>query len=117
MAEQKLGTVRISPQVLATIARLTTLAVSGVASLYHDLGSDVDRLFRGRGGGGGISIEVVDGAVRVDVDIVADKDVNLYELGLEIQTQVARAIKEMVGMPVLAVNVHIADVTIRAPAG
>ena len=31
MGEGKLGTVRISPQVLATIARLTTLSVAGVA--------------------------------------------------------------------------------------
>mgnify|MGYP000985479197 FL=1 len=109
MGDGKLGTVRISPQVLATIARLTTVSVPGVASLYHDFSSDVGRLFRGKGGGG-VSVEVVDGAVRVDLGIVADKDVNLYDLGLEIQTQVARAIKEMVGMPVLAVNVHIANV-------
>lgn len=116
MVEGKLGTVRISPQVLATIARLTVVSVPGVASLHHDFSSDVDRLFRGRGGGGGVSVEVVDGAVRVDLGIVAEKDMNLYELGLEIQSQVSRAIKEMVGMPVLAVNVHIANVAIGLEA-
>lgn len=110
MVEGKLGTVRISPQVLATIARLTTLSVPGVASLHHDFSTDVDRLFRGKGGGGGVSVQVVDGAVRVDVGIVAEKDTNLYDLGLEIQSQVSRAIKDMVGMPVLAVNVHVANV-------
>jgi uncharacterized alkaline shock family protein YloU len=110
MGEGKLGTVRISPQVLATIARLTTLSVPGVASLHHDLYGDVDRLFRGRGGGGGVSVEVIDGAVRVDLGIVAEKDINLYDLGMEIQAQVSRAIKEMVGMPVLGVNVHVANV-------
>jgi uncharacterized alkaline shock family protein YloU len=115
MAEGKLGTVRISPQVLATIARLTTISVPGVASLHHDLSSDVDRLFRGKGGGGGVSVEVTDGAVRVGLGIVAQRDVNLYELGLEIQAQVSRAIKEMVGMPVLAVDVHVADVAMDLP--
>ncbi|MGI6367701.1 MAG: Asp23/Gls24 family envelope stress response protein [Anaerolineae bacterium] len=115
MAEDKLGTVRISPEVLATIARLTTLAVPGVASLYHDFTSDVDRFFRGKGGGGGVSIQVVDGAVRVEIGIVAEQDRNLYDLGLEIQGQVSRAIKEMVGMPVLAVNVHVANVTMGIP--
>ncbi len=109
--EDKKGSVQISPQVLATIARLTILAVPGVAGLYHDFSSDMDRFFRGRGGGGGISIDVVDDAVVVDVGIVAQCDVNLYELGREIQAQVSRAIKDMVGMPVLAVNVHIADVS------
>jgi uncharacterized alkaline shock family protein YloU len=109
--EEEQGTVRISPQVLATIARLTILSVPGVAELYHDLSSDVDRLFRRKGGGGGVSVKIEDDAVIVDVDIVAKRDVNLYELGREIQGQVSRAIKEMVGMPVLAVNVHIANVS------
>ena len=63
-----------------------------------------------------MSVEVIDGAVRVDVGIVAEKDVNLYELGVEIQSQVSRAIKEMVGMPVLAVNVHVANVAIGLSA-
>ncbi len=105
------GTLRISPQVLATIARLTILSVPGVADLHHDLTSDVDRLFRRKGGGGGVSVTLQDDAVVVDVDILAKRDINLYELGREIQVQVSRAIKEMVGMPVLAVNVHIADVS------
>jgi uncharacterized alkaline shock family protein YloU len=109
--EEHQGTVRIAPQVLATIARLTIVSVPGVAQLHHDLSSDVDRLFKGKGGGGGVSIELVDDAVVVDLSIVAKRDVNLYELGREIQAQVSRAIKETVGMPVLAVNVHIADVS------
>ena len=112
--EEKQGSVQISPQVLATIARLTILSVPGVAQLHHDLSSDMDRLFRGKGGGGGVSIDIVDDAVVVDLGIVAKRDVNLYELGREIQAQVSRAIKEMVGMPVLAVNVHIADVSFAA---
>ncbi len=109
--KEEQGTLRISPQVLATIARLTILSVPGVAELHHDLSSDMDRLFKRKGGGGGVSVDIQDDAVVVDVDIVAKRDVNLYELGREIQGQVSRAIKEMVGMPVLAVNVHIADVS------
>lgn len=115
MDEDKLGTVRISPQVLATIARLTTESISGVAHLHHDLSSDVDRLFRGKGGGGGVSIQVVDGAVLVELSIVAHNDVNLYELGRKIQADVSRAIKDMVGMPVHAVNVHVEDVESPEP--
>ena len=112
MVDEKLGTVRISPQVLATIARLTIESVPGVVHLYHDFSRDVDRLFKGKGGSGGVSVQVVDGAVLVDLAIVAQKDINLYALGREIQGQVSRAIKEMVGMPVLAVNVHIENVQV-----
>ena len=112
--EDKLGTVRISPQVLATIARLTTLSVSGVVRMFRDLSSGVDRLLKGKGSGGGVRIEVVDDAVSVELYIVADHNVNLYELGREIQSRVSRAIKDMVGMPVLAVNVHVEEVEVAA---
>ncbi|MBC7236053.1 MAG: Asp23/Gls24 family envelope stress response protein [Chloroflexi bacterium] len=107
---KRLGAVRISPQVLATTARLAALSVPGVVSMHHDLSSGVDRWLRGKGTGEGVYIQLVDDAVSVDLYIVAAKNVNLYELGCEIQSRVARAIQEMVGMPVLAVNVHIEDV-------
>ena len=105
-----LGAVRISPQVLATTARLTTLAISGVVRMHHDLTSGVDRLLKGKGATDGVRVQVVDEAVSVDLFIVAAQRVNLYELGREIQVDVSRAIKDMVGMPVLAVNVHVEDV-------
>ena len=106
---ENLGTVRISPEVLATIARLTARSVSGVNRMSRDLGSGMDRFLRGKSDDG-VRIEVIDDAVQVDLHIVASSSVNLYELGRKIQSQVSRAIKDMVGMPVLAVNVHVEDV-------
>lgn len=110
MSEGRLGTVRISPQVLATIARLTTLSVPGVLRMFHDLSSGVDRFLKGKNAGDGVRIEVVDDAVCVDLYIVASEETNLYDLGREIQAKVARAIKDMVGMPVLAINVHVEEI-------
>ena len=110
----KLGSVRISPEVLATIARLTALAVPGVARLHVDLPRNVDRFFRGRGSGGGVHVQVVDNAVSIDLSLVAYSDENLFELGQAVQQQVARAIQTLVGMPVLAVNVRIEDVVIAS---
>lgn len=78
--EGRLGTVRIAPQVLATIARLTTLSVPGVSRMYRDLSSGVDRLLKGKSAGDGVRIEVVDGAVAVTTFVVAAQGVNLYEL-------------------------------------
>lgn len=108
--EGRLGTVRISPYVLATIARLTTLAVPGVVRMFRGLSSGVDRLLKGKSAGDGVRIQIVDDAVAVDLYIVAAQDANLYQVGREIQARVARAIKDMVGMPVLSVNVHIENV-------
>ncbi|MCE5257857.1 MAG: Asp23/Gls24 family envelope stress response protein [Chloroflexi bacterium] len=108
--EERMGAVRISPQVLATIARLTTLSVVGVSRMYRDISSDVNRFFKGKVATDGVRIEVVDNAVSVDIAVVAKPRTNLYDLGRRIQTDVSRAITEMVGMPVISVDVHIEEI-------
>lgn len=104
--DERLGTVRIAPQVLATIARLATLEVDGVVDMHHDLGENMDRIFKGQAGGEGVGVDVIDDAVTVNLSVVGAPNMNLYKVGRKVQARVARAITDMVGMPVLAVNVH-----------
>jgi len=112
--EERMGTVRISPQVLATIARLTTLSVPGVARMYRDISADVNRFFKGKVASDGVRIEVSDGAVAVEIFVVAKSRTNLYELGRRIQNDVSRAITEMVGMPVISVDVHVEEIEVTS---
>ena len=48
--------------------------------------------------------------LTVDLHVVAESEANLLRLGQALQSEVSRAIQDMVGMEVLAVNVHIHDV-------
>jgi uncharacterized alkaline shock family protein YloU len=108
--DEKLGTVTIAPQVLLTIARLTTLSIPGVASMSHSLAGNVGRLLRRRTLGQGIRMQVEDDVVFLDLYINVEPDVNLLELGRQIQHETARAINDMLGMHVGEVNIHIEDV-------
>ena len=108
--EPKLGTVRIAPQVLHTIARMTTLAVPGVVRMSDDLPASVDRFLKGKTGKAGVHMEVIDDAVSVSLYLIVQQGVNVYQVCREVQEQVSRAIKDMVGMPVLAVNVYVENV-------
>jgi uncharacterized alkaline shock family protein YloU len=58
----------------------------------------------------GTVVKVVNGKVRADIYIVVRADTNFYETGQLIQHEVARSIKEIVGMDVQAINVYIQDV-------
>jgi uncharacterized alkaline shock family protein YloU len=57
-----------------------------------------------------VQIAVIDETVRVDVYVIIEPDVNMRSLSQRIQEAVTRAIQDMVGMKVSAVNVHIQDV-------
>ncbi len=106
--EPRRGKTTIAPDVLLTIARLSALGVAGVARVEPVPGG-VDRLFR-RGVHDGVRIAVKDHAVGVDLYLVLEQDRNVRDISRAVQAAVARAIQEMVGMEVLAVNIHIEDV-------
>jgi uncharacterized alkaline shock family protein YloU len=58
----------------------------------------------------GVRLLVRDGAVQVDVSIVAARGSNLRALGETVRGRVGEALVTMVGMPVAEVNVFIEDV-------
>jgi uncharacterized alkaline shock family protein YloU len=103
---QSHGRVTIDPEVLVTIARLTTLAVPGVARLVPGGVRDLLR----RPSAEGVQIAVQDNSVCVDLYIAVQADQNLRDIARAIQDEVTRAIRDMVGMDVAAINVHIEDV-------
>ena len=112
----RLGTVRIAPSVLATIASLTTLEIPGVARMgegtnLHPGGGGLRNLNRGQqGASDGVRLLVLDGAVHVDLAVIAHPGQALRHLGRTIQQAVADALHLMVGMPVAEVNVFMEDV-------
>jgi len=102
--QPKIGKITIAPDVLKTIARLTTLAVSGVARIASPPGTW--RLLRHDE----VGVEVIGDSVRVELYVIVEPDVSMLSVGRQIQAEVTRAIQDMVGMEVQSVNVHIGDV-------
>ena len=58
----------------------------------------------------GLHVEVEDDIVYTDIYVVLDADVNIREVGRNIQTAVARAITDMIGMQVGQINVHVEEI-------
>jgi uncharacterized alkaline shock family protein YloU len=104
------GSIVIAPEVLTTIVRLVALETPGVVGLSSTLPGRMSRVFRGNKSSRGIDVQVEDGAVTVDLYVIAERNVMLLQLGQTLQHEISRAISDVVGMPVHAVNVHIDDV-------
>ena len=104
------ASVRIAPEVLLTIARLTAKNVAGVSRLCPVPGG-IDRLFKKDSKqSDGILIEITDDTVYIDIYVALKNDVLVREVSREIQREVQRSITEMVGMPVGRVNIHVEDI-------
>ena len=105
------GTVTIAPHALTSIISRTALDIPGVARMAAVPPRRVGQVLIGSQTRDGVIVRVAD-AVSADLFLVAHHDVNLLDLGTEVQAAVSNAIREMVGMPVHEVNVFIQDVEI-----
>lgn len=107
---ENLGTVTIAPQVLVTIVKTTTEGVPGVVRLMSGPAPAAAKSLGKPTVGDGVRVWVVNDAVEVEVGVVVSREANMRQVGTQIQSEVARAIEHMLGMPVRQVNVSIRDV-------
>lgn len=106
------GRTTIAPDVLVSIVKLTVLSVTGVSSMAPISGR-VSRIFKHEANDG-VEISVENNTVYADVHVVFHRDINVRDVSRSIQNQVSRAVKEMVGMEVGKVNVHVEDIDYRS---
>lgn len=100
----------ISPDVLLTISRLTALNVEGVSRMAPVPVANMPRLMKHGQIGDGVAIEIIDNIFYAHIFVIMDSGVNVREVSRLLQTEISRAIGDMVGMTVGRVNVHIEDI-------
>jgi uncharacterized alkaline shock family protein YloU len=98
--------IRIAPEVLSTIVRMTTMSVPGIVAM-----SDVPHgrfpAKRQPDAIRGVHVDVRDMTVHADVYVVVAQGANLVAVGNAVQRAVGDGIHEMLGMAVRNVNVYI----------
>jgi len=103
------GKVTISPEVVVQVARITTLATPGVLGLI-DPSSKTGAGDRSRG----IVASLDDNSAHIRLNVIAAPDAPLLKLAGQIQTNVANAIAEIVGIETTVVDVTFEDVMVKA---
>ncbi|MBN1484388.1 MAG: Asp23/Gls24 family envelope stress response protein [Chloroflexia bacterium] len=107
--DQELGSVRVSPQVVAAIIALSAAGVAGVAWLNTRSGQRRP-LRLPEEMGRAVRVDVQDGDVQADIYLTADRNVHLLNLGKSVQQEVGDAIQRMLGLGIKAINVYIVDI-------
>jgi uncharacterized alkaline shock family protein YloU len=104
--------VRVSDEVISTIAGMALAEVKGVATSSTSL---VGGLLGRKGPTRGIKVETDGNAVALDVTVMVEYGARIPDVAAEIQAKLRSAIEEMTGKFVRAVNVTVQG--IRAPSG
>ncbi|MDD5747280.1 MAG: Asp23/Gls24 family envelope stress response protein [Candidatus Omnitrophica bacterium] len=114
MAEQgkktDLGVLKINNEVIASISRNAALRVSGVAGIKSNTWSILKDLFNKGYHNKGISLEIIEGEVRVSLCIVVKYGVIIPEVAVAVQENIREAVESMTGLNVSDVSVSIGAV-------
>ena len=107
------GSIRISEDVVASIAALSASETKGVSGLYSSLTSDIVGFISKKNLSKGVRIELGDDdTVKVEIGFLALFGYNICDVAKEVQENV----KSMTGLRVVEINVHVGGVTFKPSA-
>ena len=103
------GNLKISREVISTIAKYAALEVEGVASLASFTANLKGWLLR-RKSAKPITIDLTDDVARIDLHINVKAGVKIPELAEKVQAAVKEAVQNMTGIAVSHVTIEISDI-------
>lgn len=108
-----LGEITIAPDIIATLAAITTMKIPGVTGMAGVPTASLSALIGKRELNKGVKVEVKDKTVHLEIAIVADIDSVLIDVARRVQKEVKKVVETKTGMAVTRVDVNIRDVSYR----
>ena len=103
--------VEISDDVVAVIAGIAVSDVQGVAGMAKGFAGGITEVLSGKKNlSKGIKVEVTEKEAKIDVNIIVEYGTRIPDVAFEIQSRVKKSVKEMTGLEVVSVNVHVQGV-------
>ena len=104
------NTVQISEDVIASIAAMSMKDIKGVYAVGSGMKNGIMEKLGWEDLAKGVTVEVLEDGVIVDVVITVNFDKKIMEVSKEIQDKIQTTIKDMTDMDGIAVNVRVAGV-------
>lgn len=101
------GLVKISNEVISTIASTAAMEVEGVVGMNNNLASGISELLGKKNYGKGVKTEVDGNEVSLELHLNLAYGAKLTEVGVEVQKKVKEAIENMTDLNVKNIDVQI----------
>ena len=105
------GSVRISEDVIASIAAIAASETEGVGNLYSGIGTNVAEFLGKKSLPKGVKVVFHGDLVEVEVSLLAQYGYNICEVSKNVQSAVRSSIQSMTGMRTSAVNINVGGVS------
>ena len=109
--EDKIGTIKISDEVIAICVLNATLKTKGVSGLSGGLTDSITKNLLGKDPVyKGIKVSQGEEGIIIDVSVIVDYGVKIPSVAWDIQENVKSEVEAMVEAPVNSVNIHVTGV-------
>ena len=107
------GNVKISDQVIATIASVAAEKVDGVVKMQSNLKSQVSDIFSAKNLNKGAKVNLGEKEALVDIYVTVEYGKKIVDICKEVQRVVKQAIENMTDLSVVEVNVHVSGIALE----
>ncbi|MFD1955094.1 Asp23/Gls24 family envelope stress response protein [Paenibacillus thailandensis] len=107
------GIIRISDDVVSTIAGLAALETPGIAAMSGGISEGLAKRLSGRNVQKGVSVEVGQLEAAIDLRIIVHYGIPIQEVCRQLQLNVREAVENMTGLNVVEVNVKVEGVAFK----
>lgn len=106
-----MGGVKISDDVIATIASLAASEIEGVSKMSGSMAANLTEILGKKNFSKGVKVQLEEDTVEVDVFLSVVYGSIIQEVAEKVQENVKKAIESMTEFKVMTVNVHVQGVT------
>ena len=115
--EEPMGNIKISVDVVTTIAGIAAAEIDGVSNMYSSFVDEfAQRLGAKKSSSQGVRVEMNGDTAGIDLYIVVDYGIKIPELAWCIQENVKKKVESMTGLEVSHVNIHIEGISFEKAA-
>ncbi len=107
------GVIRISDDVVATIAGLAALETPGIAAMSGGISEGLAKRLSGKNVQKGVSVEVGQLEAAVDLRIIVHYGIPIQEVCRQLQLNVRESVENMTGLNVVEVNIKVEGVAFK----
>jgi uncharacterized alkaline shock family protein YloU len=107
------GLIRISDDVVSTIAGLAALETPGIAAMSGGISEGLAKRLSGKNAQRGVSVEVGQVEAAIDLRVIIQYGSKIQDVCRELQENVRDAVENMTGLRVVEVNVKVEGVAFK----
>jgi len=108
------GTVKISEDVIATIASVAAESVEGVVKVGSNFKSQVSDILNTKNFNKGVKVNIGERETIIDVYITIEYGIKIVDVCEMVQQKVKEAIENMTDFDVVEVNVHLSGIAVKS---